>query len=73
MWWLVLCGLALTLNGCGTGRATQTYHVTAEQLAQMGQIAGVPPCPQGPTLVTAVKRQGGGGVMVVQCPLRGGR
>lgn len=49
----------------------QTYRVSEEQLIQMGQIAGIKPCPDGPTIVAAVKRAKDGGVVHVECPLAG--
>ena len=68
MWLGVALGLlALGLGSC-RGPTRHTYRVTDEQLQQMGQLAGIPPCPQGPTIVAAVKRAGRGGVVHVACP-----
>ena len=61
----LLSGALLTCRG---GTTRQTYHVTAEQLHQMGQIAGIAPCPQGPTIIAAVTRSKGGGMVHVECP-----
>lgn len=60
--------LTLALLACGSPKTRHTYHVTEEQLHKMGEIAHIPPCPAGPTIVAAVKRKGGGGLVHVECP-----
>jgi hypothetical protein len=70
-WTLVTLGLlgSLLLSGCSR-TARHTYHVTEAQLDQMRAIAGITPCPHGPTIFAGMKRAAGGGLVHIECPGR---
>jgi hypothetical protein len=70
---LRLLGLGLlaspVLLGCH-GPTRHTYHVSEDQLRRMAEVAHIAPCPRGPTIVVGLKRAHGGGVLVIECPVR---
>lgn len=72
---LLVLGLWLLSGALLTCRtpARQTYRVTEEQLHRMGEIAGIKPCAQGPTIIAAVKRAKDGGLVHVECPMNARR